>query len=191
MISLYTSRLSYSYPRHLVLRPELRQPLVRVRRRVHVRSCPVELSDCVASQVVQRVFLIWPGSNSVRDSLDIVANLLVDHALDVLNLGVLDAVLVTIVGVDYAHAGAVDGNDVLDGHVALGLVEAVAAGLVEGAKGFGVETGDVELASETVVLEDLVLSVASSATDDSELGVEALGGQRVFADVFPPDWSKC
>jgi hypothetical protein len=64
----------------------------------------------------------------------------------------------------------------LNGYVALSLVQAVAAGLVEGAEGFGVESGDVELAAETVVLEDLVLGVAGSTADDPELGVEAFGG---------------
>lgn len=54
-----------------------------------------------------------------------------------------------------AHADAVDGNDVLDGGVALGLVEAVAAGLVECTKTLGVETSDVVFAAEGVVLEDL------------------------------------
>lgn len=130
----------------------------------------------VAGQVVQSVLFIWPSTDSVWNSLDIVTDFLVDHELNILNLGVLDAVLVTEVGIDYAHARTVDGNDVLNGYVALGLVQAVAAGLVEGAEGFGVEAGDVELAAETIVLEDLVLSVAGSAANDSELGVEAFGG---------------
>lgn len=38
-----------------------------------------------------------------------------------------------MVGVDNAHAVAVEGDDVLDCDVAFCLVEAVAAGLVEGA----------------------------------------------------------
>lgn len=76
----------------------------------------------------------------------------------------------------YAHAGTVDGNDVLDGNIALRLVQAVAARLVEGAEVLGVEAGDVELAAEAVVLEDLVLGVAGAAAQDAELRVEAFGG---------------
>ena len=143
----------------------------------------------VAGQVVQSVLLIRPGTDSVRNSLDIVSNLLVDHELDVLDLRILDAILVAKVGVNYAHACAIDGNDVLDGDIALGLVEAVTAGLVESAKGLGIEASDVELAAETIVLEDLILGVAGSAADDTELSVETLGCQGVFADIFPPDCS--
>lgn len=167
--------------------PELGEPLIRVLGRVHVRRAAVELGDGVAGEVVQRVLLIRARADRVGDGLDVVADLLVDVAADVRYLRVLDPVLVAVVGVDYAHTGSIDGNDVLDGHVALGLVEAVAARLVEGAECLGVETGDVELAAQAVVLEDLVLGVAGAAADDTELGVEALGGQGVFADVFPPD----
>lgn len=67
------------------------------------------------------------------------------------------------------------------------MVEAVAARLVEGAKVLCIEAGDVELAAQAVVLEDLVLCVAGAAADDTELRVQALGGKGVFADVFPPD----
>ena len=47
----------------------------------------------------------------------------------------------------YAHAGTVDGNDVLDGNIALRLVQAVTARLVKGTKGLGEETGDVDLST--------------------------------------------
>jgi hypothetical protein len=47
----------------------------------------------------------------------------------------------------YAHAGTVDGNDVLDGDIALCLVQAVTARLVEGTKGLGKETRDVDLST--------------------------------------------
>jgi hypothetical protein len=89
----------------------------------------------------------------------------------------------------YTHPGAINGNDVLDGSISLRLVQAVAAGLVEGTESLGVETGDVELAAQGVILEDLVGCVAGSAPDDTELGVEALACQGVFADVFPPYYS--
>jgi hypothetical protein len=191
MISLCTGRRSSLINQSLVCSrvaagPEILEPLIRVLRLVHIRRCSVEACDSIACQVVQGVLLIGPGADRVRNSLHIVADFLVDHELDVLDLRVLDAVLVAEVGVDYAHAGAVYGDDVLDGDVALCLVQAVAAGLVEGAEGFGVEAGDVELAAQRVVLEDLVLGIAGSAADDAELGVESLGCKGVFADVFPP-----
>jgi hypothetical protein len=74
----------------------------------------------------------------------------------------------------YTHPGTVDCNNVRNGSVALGLVQAVAAGLVEGTEGLGVETGNVELATQGVILEDFVGCVSGSAADDAELGVEAL-----------------
>jgi hypothetical protein len=104
-----------------------------------------------------------------------------------LHLRVADAELIPIIRIDDAHTGSVDGDDVLDGDVALRLVEAVTAGLVEGAEVLGVEAGDVEFAPEAVVLEDFVLGVAGAAAEDAELRVEAFGGEGVFADVFPPD----
>lgn len=54
-----------------------------------------------------------------------------------------------------AHPEAIHCNHVLDGGVALGLVEAVAAGLVEGAKVLGIKACDVVLPTKRVVLEDL------------------------------------
>jgi hypothetical protein len=78
----------------------------------------------------------------------------------------------------------------LDGYVALGLVEAVAAGLVEGSETLSVKASDVVLATQRVVLEDLqsvsehlsfamrnkylVCGTSSSTSDDSQLCVEAL-----------------
>ena len=47
----------------------------------------------------------------------------------------------------YAHAGTVDGNDVLDGNIALRLVQAVATRLVEGTESLGEETGDIDLST--------------------------------------------
>lgn len=58
-----------------------------------------------------------------------------------------------------AHADSIDGDDVLNGGIALGLVQAVAAGLVEGAECVGVESRDVVLAAERIVLEDLQLEL--------------------------------
>lgn len=76
----------------------------------------------------------------------------------------------------------------MDGGVALGLVQAISARLVEGAEGVGNEAGDVVFAAERVVLEDLILCVAGTTTNDAELGVESLRCEGVFADVFPPNF---
>lgn len=58
----------------------------------------------ITSQVVERVLLVRTGSDSVWDRLYIVANLLVDIAGNTHNLGVLDTVLVTVVGVDLLYS---------------------------------------------------------------------------------------
>lgn len=160
----------------LALRPELSQPLIRLLRRVHLRRRPVELSNRIASQIIQRVLLIRPRPNRIRHSLHIIPDLLIDHEFDVLHLRVADAVLVAVVWVDDTHTGSVDGDDVLDSNVALRLVEAVTAGLVEGAEVLGVEAGDVEFTAQAVILEDFVLGVAGAAAEDAELRVEAFGG---------------
>lgn len=60
------------------------------------------------------------------------------------------------------------GDRLLDGCVALGLVQAVAARLVEGTEGIRKEACDVVLAAERVVLEDLVAGVPGAAADDAE-----------------------
>lgn len=59
-------------------------------------------------------------------------------------------------------------NRFLDRGIALGLVQAVAAGLVESAERVRVEAGDVVLATERIVLEDLVGGVHGAAADDAE-----------------------
>ena len=78
--------------------PELLQPLVRVLWDILVQDLAFKVGKVVARQVVQRVLLIWTGSNSVWDGLNVVSDFLVDPALDVYNLRVLDAVLVAVVG---------------------------------------------------------------------------------------------
>ena len=60
------------------------------------------------------------------------------------------------------------GDGLLNGGVALGLVQAVAARLVERAEGVREEACDVVLAAERVVLEDLVAGVPGAAADDTE-----------------------
>lgn len=60
------------------------------------------------------------------------------------------------------------GDRLLNGCIALGLVQAVAARLVEGAEGVCEEACDVVLAAEGVVLEDLVAGVPGAAANDAE-----------------------
>jgi len=78
--------------------PELLQPFVRVLRNILVQNLALEVGKVVACQIVQRVLLIRACSNSVWDGLNVVSDLLVDPALDVYNLGILDAVLIAVVG---------------------------------------------------------------------------------------------
>ena len=188
VVVLFTSSIHYLIPHStyeqspiplsdpLALRPDLSQPLIRLLRRIHIRRRPVEPRNLIASHIVQRVLLIRPGANRIRHRLHIISDLLIDHKLHILHLRVPDAILIPVVRIDDAHPRAVDGDDVLDGDVALRLVEAVAARLVEGAEVLGVEAGDVELAAEAVVLEDFVLGVAGAAAEDAELRVQAFGG---------------
>lgn len=68
----------------------------------------------------------------------------------------------------YAESGTEESNRVLDGGIAFGLVQAVSARLVECSKGVCIETGDIVLSTERVVLEDLIGSVQCTSTDDSE-----------------------
>ena len=80
--------------------PELREPRIWVLWSVLVQNLSFKVCDMITGQVVQRVLLIWTCPDSVWDSLNVVADLLVNVSLDVCDLGILDAVLVAIVGVD-------------------------------------------------------------------------------------------
>lgn len=63
-----------------------------------VQDLALVVGKVVASKVVQRVLLIRACADSVWNSLNVVSNLLVDPALDVSDLCVLDAVLIAVVG---------------------------------------------------------------------------------------------
>lgn len=76
--------------------------------------------------------------------------------------------VIRTVGRNYSKPGAKESNRLLDSGVALGLVQAVAARLVEGAERVGVEARDVVLATQRVVLEDLVGCIHGATTDDTE-----------------------
>lgn len=56
----------------------------------------------------------------------------------------------------------------MDGGIALSLVQAVTAGLVECSEGVCIESSDVVLSSEGVILEDLVGGIQGTSTNDSE-----------------------
>ena len=71
------------------------------------------------------------------------------------------------------------GNRLLDSGVALGLVQAVAARLVERAEGVREEACDVVLAAERVVLEDLVAGVSGAAADDTESVISSVEASLV------------
>lgn len=62
----------------------------------------------------------------------------------------------------------------MDGNIALRLVEAVTATLVEGAERLCKESGDGKFSTQGVVLEDLIRGSASTTSDDAKLGVQTL-----------------
>jgi hypothetical protein len=100
--------------------------------------------------------------------------------------GVGDGGSVAVVGVDASEDFSARGLDVLDDNVALGAVAlAVAAGAVEFAEVLDAEAVDSNFGG-AVVLDHLVLGVASSAALDHG-GASALEGEGVFADLGPPD----
>jgi hypothetical protein len=63
-----------------------------------VQDLALVVGKVVAGKVVQRVLLIRACTDSVWDGLNVVSNLLVNPALDVSDLCVLDAVLIAVVG---------------------------------------------------------------------------------------------
>jgi hypothetical protein len=73
----------------------------------------------------------------------------------------------------------VQGDRLLDGGIALGLVQAVAARLVECTEGVREEACDVVLAAERVVLEDLVAGVSGAAADDTESVISSVEASLV------------
>lgn len=153
------------------LRPELFKPLIRILRLICIRNFSLELCDVIPRLIIQSILLIRPVSDIVWNSLHVVSDFLVNNAGDIIDLSILETELITVVGVDLellerfeagdaessydAHSETVNGNDVLNRGVSLGLVEAVAAGLIKSSEALGVEAGDVVLATKRVILEDL------------------------------------
>lgn len=72
------------------------------------------------------------------------------------------------VGRNDSEPGAEKSNRLLNRGIALSLVQAVATRLVERAECVRVESCDVVLAAEGVVLEDFVGSIERTATNDTE-----------------------
>lgn len=153
------------------LRPELLKPLIRILRLISICNFALELHNVIPRLIIQSILLIGSLSDIVWNSLHVVADFLVNDAGDIIDLSILETELITVVGVDlellekvevgnadgsyYAHSETVDGNDVLNRGVSLGLIETVAAGLVECSKALGIEASDVVLATKRVILEDL------------------------------------
>lgn len=92
---------------------------------------------------------------------------------------------VTLVGVDASEDLSVEGLDVLDDNVAGAHLLAVTARSVELTE---VDNGEAINGdrSETVVLDDLVLSAGSTTALDESVTV-ALEGESILADLLPPD----
>lgn len=94
---------------------------------------------------------------------------------------------VTVVGVDAAQNSSVDGDRVLDNHVAgTAVVLAVSAAAHKLAVVLGVEVLDLH-SSATVELHNLVAGVESSSTVDVRGAAGLLERDGVFADISPPD----
>lgn len=106
VLTTYNSLNISSVPlsvRTSTLLPVSTKPLIRLLRHILIQNLPLKLRNMVARQIIQRIFLIGPSSNRIRNCLDIVANLLVDVPVDICDLGIFDAVFVTVVGVDLRH----------------------------------------------------------------------------------------
>lgn len=123
------------------------------------------------------------GLGAVSDTLELLAD-----DLDTGGAGVGNGSSVTHVGVDAREDVTGLGVDTVEGNVALGHLVAVAAAAIKLAEVLDEEAGDGE-STATVVLEDLVLSTLSTATDDvgGARGTLLLDGESVFADGSPPD----
>jgi hypothetical protein len=71
------------------------------------------------------------------------------------------------VGRNDSEPGTEQSNRLLNGGVALGLVQAVATRLIEGAECVRVEASDIVLSTEAIILEDFVGSIHGAAADDA------------------------
>lgn len=92
---------------------------------------------------------------------------------------------VALVGVDASEDLSVEGLDVLDDNVAGAHLLAVTARSVELTEVDNGEAIDGDR-SETVVLDDLVLSTGSTTALDESVTV-TLEGESILADLLPPD----
>ena len=94
--------LSPTPSRHLVetLWPELLKPLIRILRLISQLNLTLELGNIIPRLIVQSILLIRSIADIVRDGLDIVSDLLVADAGDIINLSVLESELIAKVGID-------------------------------------------------------------------------------------------
>jgi hypothetical protein len=72
------------------------------------------------------------------------------------------------VGRNDSEPGTEQSNRLLNGGVALGLVQAVATRLIEGAECVRVEASDVVLAAKRIILKYFVGSIHGTATNNAE-----------------------
>lgn len=82
------------------IRPVVLEPLIRLFGVIHIAHGTVEPDDLIRRLVEQRVLLIGTLAHEVGDGLDVVGDLLVDDVPDAVELSVLEAELVPVVGVD-------------------------------------------------------------------------------------------
>lgn len=130
--------------------------------------------------------IIGPGANLLRLA-SVIVPLIPVTALPVVLARVGDGAGIPVVGVDTAQHPAVNGDGVLDDHVARPAVAvAVAAAADQLAVVLGVEVGDDDVAA-AVELEDLVVGVEGAAAVDVRGARLLLEGRGVLADGLPPD----
>jgi len=82
------------------LRPELLKPLIGILRLISQLNLTLKLGDIVPRLIIQSILLIRSIADIVWNGLNIVSDLFVADAGDVVDLCVLESELVAEVGVD-------------------------------------------------------------------------------------------
>jgi hypothetical protein len=82
------------------LRPELLKPLIRVLRLISQLNLTLEFGNIIPRLIIQSILLIRSIADIVWNGLNIVSDLLVTDAGDVVDLSVLESELVAEVGVN-------------------------------------------------------------------------------------------
>ena len=78
----------------------LLQPFIRILRLIYIDGSAIVGNDPVRGFVVQGVLFVGTVADEVGDRLDIVRDFFVGNIADAVKLGILEAELVTVVGVD-------------------------------------------------------------------------------------------